>query len=232
MENLVSIIIPAYNEANYIKQTVDELRNFFKGPRFEIIVSADGCTDLTSNVVRRISKIDKRVKAIGTVKRLGKGGGLKNGFYASQGDIVVFADADQSSSPSEIARLIELLKGFDIVIGSRAIDRTKVLKRQSLVRDYMGRIFNSLLRIIIGIKIKDTQCGYKAFRRNALTELIPKVKSNGWEFDAELLYRATKDNYKIYECAIQWRNRSESKLSIFPDSLEMLIGLIKMRLTS
>lgn len=230
MKNLVSIVIPAFNEEKYIKQTVDELRSFFSGPNYEFIISVDGSTDKTYDVVRRISKIDKRVKSINTNERLGKGGGLKKGFYASKGDVVVFADADQSSSPSEIARLIDLLKDFDIVIGSRAIDRTKVLKRQSLIRDYMGRIFNSLLQIILGIKIKDTQCGYKAFKRGALTELIPKVKSNGWEFDAELLFRALKNNFKIYECAIQWRNRGESKLSIFPDSLEMLVGLIKIRL--
>lgn len=232
MGSKISIIIPAFNEEKCIVQTVGELRNFFKGPNYEIIISADGCTDRTPDIVKHISKMDNRVKLVNTGERLGKGGGLKKGFYVSKGDIVVFADADRSCSPTEIGKLINLLKNFDIVIASRAVDRKKILKQQSLIRDYMGRAFNLLLRFLLGLNIKDTQCGYKVFRRNVLSELISEVKSNGWEFDTELLFKAAKRKIRIYECAVEWRNRDDSRLSIFPDSLKMLFGLVRIRFSS
>jgi len=228
---MISIIIPAFNEENIIEQTLNHLRNFFKGRCYEIIVSADGCTDRTCEIVSKVAKMDNRIKLVYTAERLGKGGGLKKGFYESKGEIVVFADADMSCSANEIDKLIKHIKDADIVIASRAIKRSIILRHQSFIREYMGKIFNLLLRLILGLKIKDTQCGYKVFRRDVLENLLSKVKSNGWEFDAELLFRATKGNYKIHEVGVKWKNRKESKLSIFPDSLRMLLGLIKIRLS-
>lgn len=232
MEKKISIIIPAFNEEDDIAKTLSEMRSFFKNVNYEIIVSADGCTDRTADIVTEISKKDHRINLLNTKERLGKGGGIKKGFYASNGDVVVFADADRSCSSAEISRLVGFLKDYDIVIASRAIDRGKIVKRQSFVRDYMGRTFNFLLKLLLGLKINDTQCGYKAFRRNVLLRLLPNVKSNGWEFDAELLYKATKAKYNIYECAVVWKNRDESKFKIFPDSLKMLLGLIRIRLNN
>ncbi len=231
MGSKISIIIPTFNEEKYIGLILNHIRNFFKGPNYEIIVSADGCTDNTPYIINKLSKVDRRIKIVNTRKRLGKGGGLKKGFYTSSGKIIVFADADMSCSASEISKLIELIKNADIVIASRAIKGANVVKRQSFIREHMGKTFNLLVRLILGINLKDTQCGYKVFKRHVLEKLLPNVKSNGWEFDAELLFRATKGNYKIHEVGVKWKNRKESKLSIFPDSLRMLLGLIKIRLS-
>ena len=231
MKDMISIIIPAFNEEKTIRQTLNSMRNSFKGRNYEMIVSADGCKDRTTYIVNEISEVDNRVKLVNSIERLGKGGGLKKGFYTSSGNIIVFADADMSCSASEISKLIELIKNADIVIASRATKGANVVKRQSFIREYMGKTFNLLVRLILGIKLKDTQCGYKVFKRHVLEKLLPNVKSNGWEFDAELLFRATKENYKIHEVGVKWENRKESKLSIFPDSLRMLLGLIKIRLS-
>ena len=227
----VSIIIPAYNEEKIIKETLDGMRNFFRGYNYEIIVSADGCTDRTHVIVNDISRSDSRIKLIASSERLGKGGGLKRGFESSKGGVIVFADADGSCSPLEIMKLINGVKSFDIVIASRAVEGSKLLRRQSFFREHMGKTFNLILRILFGVSIKDTQCGYKAFRREALKKILPKVKSNGWEFDAELLYKAKRFNFTIKEMGVEWKNRGESKLAIFPDSLKMLWGLIKLRLS-
>ena len=230
MDNKVSIIIPAFNEEKNISLILNQIGNFFKGPNYEIIVSADGCTDNTPYIVNKLSKSDRRIKLVNTAKRLGKGGGLKKGFYTSSGNIIVFADADMSCSADEISKLIELIKNVDIVIASRAIKGANVVKHQSFVREYMGKTFNLLVRLILGLKLKDTQCGYKVFKRHVLEKLLPDVKSTGWEFDAELLFKAAKGNYKIHEVGVKLKNRRESKLSIFQDSLRMLLGLIKIRL--
>lgn len=227
---MISIIIPAYNEEkriqNMLKLYIDYFFNRYSD--CEIIVICDG-RDETKEIVKSMAGIYAQIKLFEYASRLGKGGGIIEGFRKSSGNILGFVDADESVSPDQFEKLLGELKNYDCVIASRRLQNSQITKRQPLRRDLSGKIFNIICNILFNLKIKDTQCGAKVFKREVVEKVMPRLKSTGFEFDVELLWRIKMEGFSIKEVPIIWQhvNKSSFSLKYAPG---MLTNLIKRRI--
>lgn len=237
MELNLSIVIPAYNEEARIGASLDAILDFLSRQPFrtEVIVVNDGSTDLTAEIAR---SHHEDYRALGIDLRLltndpnrGKGYSVKRGVTAARGEIVLFTDADLSSPISEAPKLIRPIEDgeADLVFGSRALDRSLIAIRQPAVRDFGGRIFNLLMRLITGLPFKDTQCGFKAFRRDLALPAVRLQRVEGFGFDPELLYIARKHGLKLLEVPVAWSHSEGSRVSFISDSLKMFADLVLIR---
>ncbi len=238
MTQTLSIVIPAYNEAARIAGSLAEVIRFaraFPGTR-EIIVVDDGSTDSTSALVaaaRAELNGDALVlKLITHPRNLGKGAAVRTGMAAASSDIVLFSDTDLSTPMSEAPRLIEpiLADEADVVIGSRAVDPSRIQAQQGLIRRSAGRMFNRMVRVVAGLDLLDTQCGFKAFRRASVAPLLSHLRVDGFAFDVELLYLANKHGLRIREMPVTWAHASGSKVSLLTHTREMACDLLRIRL--
>ncbi len=232
---MISIIIPAYNEEDRLPKTLEKVATYVKKDpdNFEVIVVDDASTDKTSEVSKKFQEKIKNLKILRLEKSLfdGKGWAVNKGVLASIGDIVLFTDADGSTPIEEIEKLLDKInEGYDIAIGSRAIKRSSVQKRQSALREYMGRIFNIIVRTITVKDIVDTQCGFKMFKRESTINIFKNQKIFDFGFDVELLFAARKKNLKIAEAPVLWYNDPRSSVHPIKDSYKMLVDLFKIRL--
>jgi len=165
-----SIVIPAYNECNRIRPTLDEILRYSAERQWdaEILVVDDGSRDGTAEIIREYSRSHQQIQLVQNPGNRGKGFSVRNGMLHARGDICLFTDADLSSPIAEAEKLFEAIReGADIAIGSRWLRAELQTERQPLYRQAFGRIFNLLLRLVLGLRFRDTQCGFKAFRREA-----------------------------------------------------------------
>ena len=235
---LLSIIIPAYNEEKRIGRSLDEILNFLSSRRYmaEVIVVDDGSKDRTAEVVEgraagyRAAGYELRV--ITNEPNRGKGYSVKRGMTSARGDIVLFTDADLSSPIAEAPKLIDPIAEdrVDVTFGSRGLDRKLVGVHQSFVREMGGRTFNVFVRAITGLKYKDTQCGFKAFRREQAQPVFKLQSIDRFGFDPEILYIAKKQGLKLLEVPVIWNDSEGSKISFFSDSLNMFADLVRIRM--
>lgn len=222
----VSIIIPAYNEESRIEAVLTKYCDHF--PNWEKIVVCDG-TDSTPSIVRKISKKQPNIKLLNFERRLGKGGAIIEGFKAADGDKIGFVDADESVEPYDIKRMFDLLSEVDGVIASRRLKKSKILVSPPLKRRIASKIFNIILvRIIFGLDFKDTQCGAKVFKKEAIKNVLDELNTKGFEFDVELLWKLKKKGYKIIEFPITWKHCDGSSFRL-SYALKMFFSLIKAR---
>jgi glycosyltransferase involved in cell wall biosynthesis len=238
MPRLLSIIIPAYNEEKRIGQSLDDVLRFLSSEHYsaEVIVVNDGSRDRTAEVVNnRVSKY----RAAGFDLRLltndpnrGKGYSIKRGMSEAAGDIVLFTDADMSSPISEAPKLIEpiISNQADVVFGSRALNRSLIGVHQSKMRELGGRFFNLCLRIITGMKFKDTQCGFKAFRREAAVPVFQLQSIERFGFDPEVLYIAKKRRLRLLEVPVVWNHSEGSTVDYSRDAATMFTDLVRIRI--
>lgn len=237
-ENLrLSIVVPAYNEESHIGPTLSELLRFAQG-RFgnaEILVVDDGSTDRTALIVREVAGGRDgnlpRVAVLSHMRNLGKGAAVRTGVLAASGDIVLFTDADLSAPIDGAAGLLEpiLRNECDIAVGSRALDRRLIGVRQSRFREMAGRVFNWLVRICTGLAIRDTQCGFKAFRRSVMEPVFRAQRIEGFAFDVEVLYIARKRGLRIREIPVRWNHVEQTKVSLVRDSVRMFRDVVAVR---
>lgn len=233
--SMISIIIPAFNEERRIRSSLEKLSSFLKTreEKYETIVVDDASTDNTKKVAEDFKKKIPNLRIIRLDKSpyAGKGLAVNTGALAARGDIVIFTDADFSTPINQIDKLLNKLKeGYDIAIGSRALDRSLVKTRQNPLRELMGRIFNILVRALVIRGIVDTQCGFKAFKMPPSKSLFEQEKIFDFGFDVEILYLARKNNLKIAEVPVIWFNNPVSKVHPIIDSYRMFADLIKIRL--
>ena len=230
----LSIIIPAYNEANRIENTLKTVRNYLAKVNWttEVIVVNDGSQDGTTERVTDFMEKWKSLLLIENPKNCGKGFSVKKGILHASGEVVLFTDADLSTPVEEIPKLIEPIfrNESDLTFGSRALDRSLIGVHQSLAREFSGRIFNWLVQILIGLPFKDTQCGFKAFRHQAIIPFIGQQRISGFGFDPEILFLAKINGLRLQEIPIQWNHREGTKVRFLQDSLKMFLGLIQIRL--
>jgi len=220
-----SIIIPAYNEEKRIKLTIKNLLMEFPGQ--EIIVVCDG-QDHSVDIVNNLSFEYPNIMLLSSKNRLGKGGALVQGFRAANGREVCFVDADESVSTIDLKRMFLALNDADGVIASRRIAGSKILAEQPLMRRIASRAFNIFVRLLFNLPFKDTQCGAKIFKREALFNILDEIKTTGFEIDVELLWRMKNKGYIIKEYPITWKHTEGSKFKL-SHSNGMFISLLKTR---
>jgi dolichyl-phosphate beta-glucosyltransferase len=222
----LSIIIPAYNEEKRIRATLEELVDKFSKSSEILVVSES--SDQTNAIVREFSAEATFVKLVTSAKRLGKGGAFKRGFENSQGNIVMLLDSDLPVLVSDVENVISAVGEVDVAVGSREIEGTRIVVYPPLIRVFAGKVFSKLFNLLFSLHVKDTQCGCKAFKREVLEKVLPKVESNGFEFDAELLFRCKKAGYTIKELPVNWSYMPDSKLNLFKDTISMGKGVLKL----
>lgn len=228
MDLKISIIIPAFNEEDRIGNTLEKIREYMEEnfPSYEILVVNDGSSDKTTEKAEN----HKSVLVLEQPKNLGKGAAVRRGMLEATGDIRVFSDADLSTPIYELNKLMKSIeRGADVAVGSRALDYSSIKKHQPFYREFMGKTFNKIVQILVIKGIKDTQCGFKAFKRNAAQDIFKDAKIDGFGFDVEILFLANRKNYKVDEISVEWYNDERSKISPVKDSLKMISEILRIR---
>ena len=220
-----SIIIPAYNEETRIKRAIENLIEGF--PDQEIIVVCDG-EDNSDDIIKSFSFRYPNIRLLCFGNRLGKGGALIQGFKVAEGKEICFVDADESVSIDDLKGMFHALHGVDGVIASRRLTRSKILIKQPIQRRLASRIFNIFVRMLFSLPYKDTQCGAKVFKQEAILNILNDLKTTGFETDVEILWRLRKMGYRIREYPISWKHSEGTKFKL-SDSKGMLISLIRTR---
>jgi glycosyltransferase involved in cell wall biosynthesis len=226
-------VIPAYNEAKRLPRTLQPILAFIEAKSWDadVIVVNDGSTDDTAEVVRCFAATNPLVSLIDKPLNCGKGQSIRDGVRRATGDIILFADADNSTPIEDAEKLIEAIAdGADIAIGSRWVDRHLQVQPQPWYRRLNGRLYNLLLRSILGLDYKDTQNGFKAFTRDAAKTVFGLQRISGWGFDAEVLYLARKFGFTVREVPVEYTYYAEgSKIRPYRDGARMLAELLKVR---
>jgi len=228
----LSIIIPAYNESGRIRPTLDELLRHSREHAWdvEILVVDDGSRDDTAEIVRKYGKAHSEILLVQNPGNRGKGFSVRNGMLHAHGDICLFTDADLSSPISEAQRLFDTIaEGADVAIGSRWLRSEFQTERQPLYRQLFGRIFNLVLRLILGLNFADTQCGFKAFRGTAAQRIFPLQRIERWAFDPEVLFLAQRMGFTVKEVPVVWAHSQGTRLRPFRDGLRMFTEVLRIR---
>lgn len=225
----LSVVIPAYNEGQRINSSVETILNYLKNKKikFEIIVVDDGSKDNTVGIVKGIK--DKRVRIIKNGRNYGKGYSVRNGVLHSKYKYVLFSDADLSTPINMLDRFIKYLDDYDIVIGSRALRDSDVQIKQPFYREFMGKTFNKIVRLLTVRGIKDTQCGFKLFKSDIAKKIFERAILDGFGFDVEILYIAKLSGIKIAEVPVVWRNSGLSKVRPIKDTVRMFRDLFRIK---
>ena len=229
---LISIIIPAYNESARIGNALSEVLRCVQERDWhaEIVVVNDGSTDRTAAIVQEFAQLHPEVRLMEIPENRGKGYSVRHGMLHAVGEILMFTDADLSAPMEEAERLFDALRqGADIDIGSRWLDRRRQTVHQPLYRQFFGRCFNVITRLVMGLPFKDTQCGFKAFRRPVAQTIFQLQRIERWGFDPELLFIALKRGYKIREVPVTWGHDERSRLSYLKDGVKMLEDIAYIR---
>ena len=231
----LSIVIPAYNEGARIEHALDRVLSCVAERHWdaEVLVVDDGSSDDTADIVQRWMLTHPNLHLVRNDGNRGKGYSVRNGVLQSTGEIVMFTDADLSSPIEEAERLFEALDaGADVAIGSRWLDKQRQTIHQPLYRRFFGRCFNWVTRKIMGLPYKDTQCGFKAFKRDAAQVIFRLQTIERWGFDPELLFIARKLGYTIVEVPVTWGHDERSRISYLKDGMQMLKEMAQIRKNS
>jgi dolichyl-phosphate beta-glucosyltransferase len=227
-----SIIIPAYNEGARVGATLEKVLAYVDKQAWnaEIIAVDDGSRDNTVEIIRGYAEKNPRLRLLQNPGNRGKGYSVRNGMLHAQGELLLFSDADLSAPIEEADKLFGAIAGgADIAIGSRWLRRDLQTQRQPFYRQIFGRVFNLLLRITLGLTYKDTQCGFKAFTRDAAEKIFPLQRIERWGFDPELLYLARKLKFKVAEVPVEWAHSEGTRISPLRDGTRMFVEMLKIR---
>jgi glycosyltransferase involved in cell wall biosynthesis len=227
-----SIVIPAYNESERIALTLERILAHVRERNWsaEILVVNDGSSDNTADIVRHYAEQHGNLALIENPGNRGKGFSVRNGMLHAAGEVVLFSDADLSSPIEEADMLFAALAaGADVAIGSRWLRAELQTQRQPLHRQLLGRVFNVLLRVILGLHYRDTQCGFKAFTRRATRLIFPLQHIERWGFDPEILFLAHKFGMKVEEVPVEWAHREGTRIHPVRDGLRMFFEILKIR---
>jgi glycosyltransferase involved in cell wall biosynthesis len=228
----LSIVIPAYNECLRIEGTLERVMWCIRKCEWdaEVLVVDDGSTDGTTDIVQRWMQKHDRLHLVKNPGNRGKGYSVRNGLLQAAGEIVMFTDADLSAPMEEASLLMDAIDaGADVAIGSRWLDKQRQTIHQPLYRRFFGRCFNWLTRRVMGLPFKDTQCGFKAFKRDAAQVIFRLQTIERWGFDPEILFIARKLRYKIAEVPVTWGHDERSRMSYLKDGMKMLEEMAEIR---
>lgn len=221
----VSLVLPAYNEASTIRgtieTTVESLAAFLPDGTFEVIVADDGCDDRTPEIVQQIAETEPSVERSHSDERLGRGGALERAFELAHGGTLAYIDTDLATDMRHLEELIESVRSaeYDFATGSRWFPDRQA--DRPLKRRVPSYAFNGLARLLFGSQIRDHQCGFKAFARDPLFDVLDTVEARHWFWDTEVLVTAQRSGYRIREFPVTWTHHSTTKVRLFGDIRQM-----------
>ncbi len=228
----LSIVIPAYNESRRLPRSLRSIVQHFEqtSERFEVIVVDDGSLEpITQTSIPGFAP--GRLRVLRNRRNRGKGASIRRGVAAAKGEWILFTDADLSTPIWELNTLERAAAdGADVAIASRAAAGARVQKHQPLYREFMGKVFGVLVRLLVLPDIWDTQCGFKLFRREMARKIFNRMTITRFGFDVEVLFLARKLGAKITEVPVEWHNSAESKVSPLRDSVQMFLDLFRIRI--
>ena len=226
----VSLILPAYNEAEVLNDTVLQVAEALHKitPKFEIIIAEDGSTDGTDKIAEQLAEEHPYIKYLHSKDRLGRGKALNRAFKLANGEINAYIDVDLATDLKHLDELINSVKeeGYDFSTGSRMLEESDV--KRSFTRLTASKGFNLLTRWLLKSEIKDHQCGFKAFRREPLFDVLDEVKDDHWFWDTEILVRAQRKGYKVKEFPVRWRTGNKTKVNLKSDVIEMGSQIVRL----
>lgn len=231
--NSLSIIVPAYNEEHRLPATLQTLCGYLEARQFrqaEILIVDDGSRDGTAELVQEFSRHAPLVRLVSNAANHGKGYVVRQGLKEAQCEWVLFTDADLSTPIEDLARLEAAIDASDAdgAIGSRALNRQLIGTRQPLWREFSGKFFNLVMRLITGLPYSDTQCGFKLFRRDVAQAVAARQTLSGFGFDVEILFIARHLGYKVQEVAVRWNNAEGTKVGIW-SGLDAFVDPLRVR---
>ena len=230
----LSIVIPAFNEEKRLPATLERIASYINksGRATEVIVVDDGSGDGTIGVAESFRETISDLRVVSNGRNRGKGYSVRHGFMESRGEIVLFTDADLSAPIEEADKLLAKMDGYDVAIGSRAVNRELIEVHESKFREFAGTIFNRIVRLILRLPFVDTQCGFKAFRREKCRIIFEQQTIERFGFDPELLYLARRHGLRAVEIPVRWGHSPATKVSMLHDSIQMFIDVFMIRWNS
>lgn len=227
----LSIIIPSYNEELRLPATLERIADYlqtYKGTA-EVLVVDDGSRDGTAAVAEYFRIKIPTLRVVSNGVNRGKGYSVRHGMQEARGRVALFTDADLSAPIEEAGKLIDALETHDVAIGSRAMDRSLISVHESPFREFAGIVFNKIVRLILWLPFVDTQCGFKAFRRETCGILFEQQRIERFGFDPELLYLARHHGLRTVEIPVRWGHSAATKVSMMRDSIRMFIDVFTIR---
>jgi glycosyltransferase involved in cell wall biosynthesis len=227
----LSIIIPSYNEELRLPGTLDRIATYLQRSQdaTEVLVVDDGSKDRTAAVAESYRGKIPSLRVVSNGVNRGKGYSVRHGVQEARGRIALFTDADLSAPIEEAGKLIAALENNDVAIGSRAVDRSLITVHESALREFAGIIFNKIVRVILWLPFVDTQCGFKAFRREKCGVIFEQQRIERFGFDPELLYLARHHGLRTVEIPVRWGHSAATKVSMLRDSIQMFIDVFAIR---
>ena len=230
-----AVVVPSFNEAQRLTENLLTLLGYLQTyrPEAELIVVDDGSNDGTAQVAEElfVRRPDVMARVLRFAVNRGKGHAVRAGLLAAQAPIAVFSDADLSTPFTELPKIVEPIEAgkYDIVLGSRALDRSLIGHHQPWRREQGGKVFNRIVRLTTGLPFFDTQCGFKAFRMETARPIIEQAQIDGFAFDVELLFLAQRAGLRMLEVSVRWDHNEGSKVHIVRDSLRMFAEVVSLR---
>ncbi len=227
----LSIIIPSYNEELRLPATLDRIAEYIQtsGRETEVLVVDDGSKDRTAAVAESFRSKIPLLRVVSNGVNRGKGYSVRHGMREARGRFALFTDADLSAPVEEAGKLLGALESHDVAIGSRAMDRTLISVHETPFREFAGIIFNKIVRIILRLPFVDTQCGFKAFRRERCRIIFEQQRIERFGFDPELLYLARHHGLRAVEIPVRWGHSPATKVNLLRDSLQMFLEVFTIR---
>jgi dolichyl-phosphate beta-glucosyltransferase len=226
----ISVVIPAYNEAERLGSTLERTVDYLsrRNLSYEVLVVDDGSRDRTVQVAEAFA--DRGVRVIRHEQNRGKGAAVKTGVLASRGAEVLLSDADASTPIEELEKLQRRLPEAPVVLGSRAVAGADIRQHQPFYRELMGKTFNLIIRVVGVHGLNDTQCGFKLLEGEAAREIGTELTIDGFAYDVELVWLARRHGYRVVEVGVIWVDSPDSRVDPVRSSLAMLRDVVRMRI--
>jgi glycosyltransferase involved in cell wall biosynthesis len=230
----LSIIVPSFNEELRLPSSLQRIAAYVNSSRrsTEVLVVDDGSTDRTAEVAALFADRIANLRVLKNGENRGKGYSVRHGMIEAQGKYVLFTDADLSAPIEEADKLLAALPQYDVAIGSRAMNRQLIEVHESPFREFAGIVFNRIVRIVLWLPFVDTQCGFKAFRRERCRIIFEQQRIERFGFDPELLYLARHHGLKSTEIPVRWSHSPATKINMLRDSIQMFVDVFTIRWNS
>jgi len=230
-DRALSIIIPSYNEELRLPSSLGAIADYIQksGRETEVLVVDDGSKDRTAAVAESFRGRIPQLRVVSNGENRGKGYSVRHGMLEARNQMVLFTDADLSAPIEEADKLILALDKYDIAIGSRALDRNLIAVHESGFREFAGIVFNKIVRMVLWLPFVDTQCGFKAFRRERCKIIFEQQMIERFGFDPELLYLARHHGLKAIEIPVRWAHSPATKVNMLRDSVQMFLDVFTIR---